>query len=374
MSGASFESLLQQSLGGWQDPHTGCGLPPYALCEHDFSGGHLRVRLDPGYPTDARKPELCALLAERLQKLEGVEQVQVELAWKVRPARPQGKLRSLPEVKNLVAVASAKGGVGKSTVAVNLALALAAEGAATGLLDADIYGPSQQMMLGIPAGQRPKTRPPKYLAPLEAHGLQSMSIAYLLTEKMPLVWRGPMVSSALQQLLTQTLWKELDYLVVDLPPGTGDIQLTLAQKAPLAGAVIVSTPQPVALADARKGVEMFHKLGVSVLGVVENMGVYRCPHCGEEEAIFDRDGGERMARECELPLLGSLPLDPVIRRQTDGGAPPVVAEPEGRAAQEFRSIARCLAARLALCEPEQENVLRVTDLTDAAATQGGDPT
>ena len=245
----------------------------------------------------------------------------------------------MKQVKHIIAVASGKGGVGKSTTAVNLALALKSSGSRVGLLDADIYGPSQQIMLGIPQEQKPEQQDGKYLLPVQAHGLATMSMGYLVTERTPMVWRGPMAGGALQQMLEQTLWGELDYLVIDMPPGTGDIQLTLSQKAQVAGAVIVTTPQDIALLDARKGIEMFAKVGIPVLGIVENMAVHVCSNCGHQDHIFGVEGGKRIAAEYGVALLGSLPLDPAIREQTDSGRPTVVSAPESPAAAIYRDIA-----------------------------------
>jgi ATP-binding protein involved in chromosome partitioning len=252
----------------------------------------------------------------------------------------------MDKIKHIIAVASGKGGVGKSTTAVNLALALKANGATVGLLDADIYGPSQQLMLGIGQGTRPGQKDGQWLLPVGAHGLETMSMAYLVSDHTPMVWRGPMAGGALQQMLEQTLWGELDYLVIDMPPGTGDIQLTLSQKAAVAGAVIVTTPQDIALLDARKGIEMFSKVEIPVLGVVENMALYTCSQCGHKEHIFGADGGERIAREYGVPLLGSLPLALSIREQTDGGNPTVVAEPDSAITAIYLQIAERIAASL----------------------------
>jgi ATP-binding protein involved in chromosome partitioning len=252
----------------------------------------------------------------------------------------------MDKIKHIIAVASGKGGVGKSTTSVNLALALRANGATVGLLDADIYGPSQQIMLGIGQDTRPAQKDGQYLLPIPAHGLQTMSMGYLVTDNTPMVWRGPMAGGALQQMLEQTLWGELDYLVIDMPPGTGDIQLTLSQKAKVAGAVIVTTPQDIALLDARKGIEMFAKVDIPVLGVVENMAVHTCSQCGHTEHIFGADGGERIAREYGVPLLGSLPLAPSIREQTDGGRPTVIAEPDSDISAIYLQIAERLATTL----------------------------
>jgi ATP-binding protein involved in chromosome partitioning len=255
------------------------------------------------------------------------------------------------QIAHIIAVASGKGGVGKSTTAVNLALALKASGAAVGLLDADIYGPSQQIMLGIDESVRPEQKDGQYLLPVPAHGLATMSMGYLVTERTPMVWRGPMAGGALQQMLEQTLWGELDYLVIDMPPGTGDIQLTLSQKASVAGAVIVTTPQDIALLDARKGIEMFAKVGIPVLGIVENMALHVCSQCGHVEHIFGDAGGERIAAEYGVPLLGSLPLALSIREQTDSGNPTVVAEPNSQIAVIYRQVAERVAAALAAAQP-----------------------
>ncbi|MEP3857788.1 MAG: iron-sulfur cluster carrier protein ApbC [Porticoccus sp.] len=253
----------------------------------------------------------------------------------------------LAEIKHIIGVASGKGGVGKSTTAVNLALALAANGAKVGILDADIYGPSVPMMLGLPDGTRPQVEEEKYFLPVPAHGIVSMSMGYLVTEQTPMVWRGPMATGALMQMLNQTRWGALDYLVVDMPPGTGDIQLTLAQKASMAGAVIVTTPQDIALLDARKAIEMFGKVKIPVLGIVENMAMHRCSQCGHEEPIFGEGGGQRVAAQYHTEVLGSLPLDRLIREQVDGGRPSVIAEPEGSVAQRYGEIAARIAVLLA---------------------------
>lgn len=251
-----------------------------------------------------------------------------------------GTAPGLEGVKQIIAVASGKGGVGKSTTAVNIALALAAEGFRTGILDADIYGPSQGMMLGVPSGTRPKADVDKHFLPLEAHGIQVMSMSFMVTDSTPMVWRGPMAAGALQQIMMQTRWNNLDYLIVDMPPGTGDIQLTLSQKVPVTGAVIVTTPQDIALLDCKKGIEMFRKVDIPVLGVVENMSLHICSACGHEEAIFGSGGGERIAKEYETELLGQLPLLTSIREQTDTGIPTVAADPEGRIASMYRDIAK----------------------------------
>jgi ATP-binding protein involved in chromosome partitioning len=298
------------------------------------SGSQVSVTL--GYPAAGMVDEL----AERLAAFLKVDHVDLDLRF--RP--PEG--RGPKPIRHVIAVASGKGGVGKSTTAVNLALALDREGAKVGLLDADIYGPSQGMMLGVPAGRRPEVRDEKYFLPIKAHGLQAMSMSFLITESTPMVWRGPMVSGALQQLIGQTLWDDLDYLIVDMPPGTGDIQLTLSQRVPVAGAVIVTTPQDIALIDAKKGIEMFRKVDIPVLGVIENMSVFCCPNCGHESAIFGSGGGERIAAEFGTTLLGRLPLDMAIREQADGGTPTVARDPDGPIARRYRDAARHLAAEL----------------------------
>lgn len=271
----------------------------------------------------------------------------LRLQLSVPRVRPQAGIAGLEAVKNIIVVASGKGGVGKSTTAVNLALALAKEGARVGLLDADIYGPSQPMMVGIAVGTRPAMADEKHLAPMRAHGIDVMSMGFLVDEQTPVVWRGPMATGALLQLLTQTRWNDLDYLVVDMPPGTGDIQLTLAQKVPVAGAVIVTTPQDIALLDAKKGIEMFRKVEIPVLGVVENMATHVCSQCGHEEHVFGEGGGERIAREYATELLGALPLDLRIRQDADGGHPTVVADSEGELARRYREIARKVGVALA---------------------------
>jgi ATP-binding protein involved in chromosome partitioning len=266
----------------------------------------------------------------------------------------------LPGVKQVIAVASGKGGVGKSTVSANLALALASLGQGVGLLDADIYGPSQGLMMGVPEGTRPEVRD-DLLQPIIAHGLQIMSMGFVTSDKTPAVWRGPMASSALQQLLTQTAWKDVDILVVDFPPGTGDIQLTMAQRVPMSGAIIVTTPQDIALMDARKGIEMFRKVEVPVLGIVENMSVHICSQCGHAEPIFGEGGGERIAAEYGTELLGQLPLSLAIREQSDGGRPPLVSEPEGEVSRLFREIAGRIIEKLAAGDATAAPSIRIVD-------------
>jgi ATP-binding protein involved in chromosome partitioning len=278
--------------------------------------------------------------------VDGVEDVEVDIGWKIAAHAVQQGVDALKNVRNIIAVASGKGGVGKSTIAANLALALSAEGAKVGVLDADIYGPSQPRMLG--AQGQPDSRDGKSLEPMTSYRIQSMSIGYLIEEDTPMIWRGPMVTQALEQLLRDTNWRAVDYLIVDLPPGTGDIQLTLSQRVPVSGAVIVTTPQDVALADARKGLKMFERVEVPVLGIIENMSVFVCPGCGREEPIFGAGGGERMAVDYGATLLGQLPLAREIRADADEGRPTVAKDPEGAIARSFRDTARRVAARLSL--------------------------
>jgi ATP-binding protein involved in chromosome partitioning len=298
-----------------------------------------------GYPAKSQMASLRAALIAAARTVAGVENVSAHLVTKVVAHQVQRGVALLPNVKNIVAVASGKGGVGKSTTTANLALALAAEGARVGILDADIYGPSQPMMMGIDG--RPESADGQTMEPMENHGVQVMSIGFLVDKDQAMIWRGPMATQALDQLLRQTNWKELDYLLVDMPPGTGDIQLTLSQKVPLTGAIIVTTPQDIALLDARKGIAMFEKVGVPILGIVENMAVYCCPNCGHTEHIFGADGGKRMASELGMDYLGALPLNMQIRVQADSGIPTVVADPDGEVAGLYKAVARQAAIRIA---------------------------
>ncbi len=308
--------------------------------------GRAEIRVELGYPARGYEAALAQAVRERATTVPGIKSVDVQIHTKVITHAVQKGVKPLKNIRNIIAVASGKGGVGKSTTAVNLALALAAEGASVGILDADIYGPSQPRMLG--ANEQPKSRDGKSMEPVMAHGIQSMSIGYLIDEETPMIWRGPMVTQALEQLLRDTNWQSMDYLVIDLPPGTGDTQLTLAQKIPVSGAVIVTTPQDIALLDARKALKMFEKVDVPVLGIIENMSTYVCGHCGHEEAIFGSGGGQRMAEQYKVDLLGQLPLDPRIRAEADTGNPSVVTDPDGRIAQAYREIARRVGAKLSL--------------------------
>ncbi|HET7864469.1 MAG TPA: iron-sulfur cluster carrier protein ApbC [Burkholderiaceae bacterium] len=310
-----------------------------------IQGSEVSFDVELGYPAKSQIPALRRALVEAVRGVDGVGNVSVNLSTRVIAHAVQRGVQLLPAVKNIIAVASGKGGVGKSTMAVNLALALAAEGASVGVLDADIYGPSQPMMLGVMG--RPESADGKTMEPMENHGVQVMSIGFMIEPDNPMIWRGPMATQALEQLLRQTNWRELDYLVVDMPPGTGDIQLTLSQRVPLTGAVIVTTPQDIALLDARKGLKMFEKVGVPILGVVENMAVYHCPNCGHSEHIFGADGGRKMAAQYGVDYLGALPLSLSIREQADSGRPTVVADPEGEIAAIYKTVARQVAVKIA---------------------------
>ncbi len=336
---ALSEAEVRATLSRVVDPNTGVDfVAGKAVRKVVVDGDAVTVDIELGYPARTQHHALAKLVRDAVAALPGVARVDVNVTQRIVSHAVQRGVKLIPGVKNIVAVASGKGGVGKSTTAVNLALALAAEGATVGILDADIYGPSQPTMLGI-AG-RPQSADGKTLEPMEAHGVQSMSIGYLIDADTPMVWRGPMVTQALEQLLRDTNWRELDYLIVDMPPGTGDIQLTLSQKVPVTGALIVTTPQDIALLDARKGLKMFEKVGVPIIGIVENMSVHICSNCGHVEHIFGEGGAARMCNEYGVPFLGSLPLDIHIREQADGGKPSVVADPDGKVAEIYRAIAR----------------------------------
>lgn len=339
---------VEKALQGVADPTTGRDLITLnAVMDIVINGRKVDVTLLLGYPANSVHEAIAIAVNQALEGI-GVEQVGLDIGWTVYPNATANSQQSLPEVKNIIAVASGKGGVGKSTTTANLALALAAEGARVAILDADIYGPSQPQMLGAPE------RPPQvinhdgkqFMVPVEAHGIQVNSMGFMVTENTPMMWRGPMVSGALQQLLTQTYWQDVDYLLIDMPPGTGDIQITLAQKVPVTGALIVTTPQDIALLDAKKGIEMFRKVNVPVLGVVENMAIHICSQCGHEEHIFGAGGGERIAKDYGTRLLGSLPLNLSIREDADSGKPSVAADPESAVSKIYRTIARDLSASL----------------------------
>ncbi|HZY17549.1 MAG TPA: iron-sulfur cluster carrier protein ApbC [Ramlibacter sp.] len=337
---------LLAALAAVQDPNTGQDfVSTRALKNLQVTGTDVTFDVELGYPARSQAPALRQALVAAARGVPGVGNVSVNLVTKVIPHAVQRGVQLMPNVKNIIAVASGKGGVGKSTTAVNLALALAAEGASVGLLDADIYGPSQPMMMGIDG--RPDSADGKTMDPLENYGVQVMSIGFLVNPDEAMIWRGPMATQALEQLLRQTNWRDLDYLVVDLPPGTGDIQLTLSQRVPMTGAVIVTTPQDIALLDARKAVAMFEKVGVPILGLVENMAMHVCSNCGHVEHIFGEGGGKRYAAERRIDYLGALPLDMSIRLQADSGKPTVVADPDGKLAGIYKDLARQVAIKIA---------------------------
>ena len=340
-SEADVQSVLKKLV----DPNTGKDFVAMRAARNiKVSGGDVSLDVELGYPGKSQHEPIRRQIIQALRQA-GAASASVNVASKVVAHAVQRGVKLVPGIKNIIAVASGKGGVGKSTTAVNLALALSAEGASVGVLDADIYGPSQPMMLGI-AG-RPESKDGKSIEPMEGHGLQASSIGFMIDMDTPMVWRGPMVTQALEQLLKDTRWRELDYLVVDLPPGTGDIQLTLAQKVPVTGAVIVTTPQDIALIDARKGLKMFEKVGIPILGIVENMSFHICPQCGHESHIFGTGGAEKMCKDYGTELLGQLPLDEAIRTQADSGKPTVVFDPDGKIAEIYRRIARRCAVKIA---------------------------
>lgn len=345
----SIELQLQHYLSSLTDPNGNCPLSEMLqvteLTETDTT---VSVGLMLPYAAGLFGRGLHGLLTTGIQELAGERTLALSIDWEVVAGDLSQRPESIKNVKHIIAVASGKGGVGKSTTATNVALALLQQGAKVGMLDADIYGPSQAMMLGIAPGTRPEVKDEKWMFPITALGIKSMSMAYLIDESQPMVWRGPMVSSALQQMLFQTLWGELDYLIVDMPPGTGDIQLTFSQKVPAAGALIVTTPQDIALQDAVKGIEMFRKVNIPVLGIVENMSMHICSNCGHEDAIFGALGGAKIADTYHTRLLGSMPLDGSIRQQVDGGTPTVVSEPDSMITAKYHQVALALAAEVAL--------------------------
>ena len=343
---AITEQQVQDALKQLVDPNTRKDYVSSKSARNiRIEGNDVTVEVLLGYPAKTQIEPIRKEMTAKLRTLPGVGNVTVKVSTKIVSHAVQRGVKLVPGIKNIIAVASGKGGVGKSTTAVNLALALAAEGASVGVLDADIYGPSQPMMLGIRG--RPESKDGKSLEPMEGHGLQAMSIGFLIDVETPMVWRGPMVTQALEQLLRETKWRDIDYLVVDLPPGTGDIQLTLAQRVPVTGAIIVTTPQDIALIDARKGLKMFEKVGIPILGIVENMSLHICSNCGHEERIFGEGGAARMAQESGVEVLGELPLDIAIREQADSGKPTVVFDPDGRVASIYREIARRVALHIA---------------------------
>jgi len=343
----TLEARARRILAGVVDPHTGTDLVANgALRGVGVAGNDVSVDIQLGYPALSTQANFAETIKRALESDPEIAHAAVSVSSRVHAHVVQEGLTPLPNVKNIIAIASGKGGVGKSTVAANLALALKAEGASVGVLDADIYGPSQPRMLGISG--RPDSKDGKRIEPKTNHGIQVMSIGFMIEEDTAMIWRGPMVTQALQQLLGETNWSDLDYLIIDLPPGTGDIQLTLCQRVPVSGAIIVTTPQDIALLDAKKALKMFEKVNVPILGIIENMATHICSQCGHEEHIFGEGGGARMAEQYDVPLLGALPLDIRIREQADGGTPSVVAMPDSDIAARYREIARNAAARLAL--------------------------
>jgi ATP-binding protein involved in chromosome partitioning len=340
------KSAVDAALAGVVDPNTGIDLlSSKSVRGVTIDGSQVMVAVVLGYPAHSQFELIRASVEAAVGALPGVEKVEVAVSQQIVAHAVQQGVKLLPNVKNIIAVASGKGGVGKSTTAVNLALALAAEGAKVGILDADIYGPSLPTMLGISGN--PESADGKTMQPLIGHGIQANSIGFLVEADSPMVWRGPMVTSALEQLLRQTNWTDLDYLVVDMPPGTGDIQLTLSQRVPVTGVVIVTTPQDIALLDAKKGLKMFEKVGIPILGIVENMSIHICSNCGHAEHIFGAGGGAAMCEQYGVDFLGSLPLDIAIREQADAGRPSVVADPAGKPAELYRAIARKVAIKVA---------------------------
>ena len=333
------KDTIEEALSGIVDPHTGLDLVTgKSVNDCVVDNQNVSIDLVLGYPAKGWHPNLKQEVVDVVSKLENIQSIDVRIKTQVVSHEVQKGVTPLKNVRNVIAVASGKGGVGKSTVSANLALALSAEGAKAGVLDADIYGPSQPRMLGV--GGRPESKDGKSLEPMNSYHVQVMSIGFLIEEDTPMIWRGPMVTQALEQLLQDTQWRDLDYLIIDLPPGTGDIQLTLAQKVPVSGAVIVTTPQDIALLDARKALKMFEKVEIPVLGIVENMSTHICSNCGHEEHIFGEGGGKRMSVEYSVEHLGDIPLDGRIRSDADGGRPTVVADPDGSLAQAYRTIAR----------------------------------
>ena len=340
------EAALLAALKTVVDPHTAKDFVTGRQIRNlKIEGDEVAFDVEFGYPAKSLHAALRRQFIAAARSVPGVGNVSVNIVTRITAHAVQRGVQLLPGVKNIIAVASGKGGVGKSTTAANLALALAAEGATVGVLDADIYGPSQPMMLGISG--RPESIDGQSMEPMSGHGLQVASIGFLVDPDQAMIWRGPMATQALDQLLRQTNWKDVDYLIVDMPPGTGDIQLTLSQRVPITGAIIVTTPQDIALLDAKKGLTMFEKVGVPILGLVENMAVYCCPNCGHTEHIFGADGGKKMAEQYKLDYLGALPLNMSIREQADSGRPTVVADPDSEIAAIYKAVARAVAVKIA---------------------------
>jgi len=355
-------AAVQEAIKGYQDPYLGTDLISVGAIDRlEVQADQVVLDVLLKYPSEHLKDAIAQMLKVAIENVAGIEHAEVSVAWQVGSHKAHENLQSIKSVKNIIAVASGKGGVGKSTTSVNLALALAKDGARVGVLDADIYGPSLGMLLGVPTDTRPETIEEKFFKPVEALGLQTMSMAYLVTENTPMVWRGPMVSGALQQLITQTVWDDLDYLVVDMPPGTGDIQLTLSQKIPVSASVVVTTPQDIALLDAKKGIEMFNKVNIPVLGVIENMSIHICGNCGHVEHIFGEGGAEKIVEEFNTELLGSLPLSKYIREQSDSGLPVVAADSESEVSQMYLNTARAMAAKLSVLAVQQVPEIQISD-------------
>jgi len=345
---SATQAAVETAIKDYIDPYLEKDLvTAMAVKDIAVDGDKASVKIVLGYPAAGHQDSVAADIKKRVEAVDGVSSADIDVSFDIASHSVQGSLKPLQGIKNIIAVASGKGGVGKSTTSVNLALALQAEGATVGILDADIYGPSIPRMLGLSSG-KPESADGKTLEPLVGHGIQAMSIGFMIDDETPMIWRGPMVTQALEQLLTDTQWKDLDYLIIDLPPGTGDIQLTLAQKVPLTGAVIVTTPQDIALLDARKGLKMFEKVEVPVLGIVENMSIHICSECGHAEHIFGTGGGEKMSEDYDVDFLGALPLDINIRQNVDDGKPNVAIDPDSQVSMIYREIARRTAAKIAL--------------------------
>jgi len=345
---SATQAAVETAIKDYIDPYLEKDLvTAMAVKDIAVDGDKATVKIVLGYPAAGHVEKVAADITKMVEAVDGISSADVDVSFEIASHSVQGSLKPLQGIKNIIAVASGKGGVGKSTTTVNLALALQAEGATVGVLDADIYGPSIPRMLGVSEG-KPESADGKSLEPIVGHGIQAMSIGFMIDDETPMIWRGPMVTQALEQLLTDTQWKDLDYLIIDLPPGTGDIQLTLAQKVPLTGAVIVTTPQDIALLDARKGLKMFEKVEVPVLGIVENMSIHICSECGHAEHIFGTGGGEKMSEDYDVDFLGALPLDISIRQNVDDGKPNVAIDPDSQVSMIYREIARRTGAKIAL--------------------------
>ncbi len=342
------QSQIESAIKAYIDPYMEKDLVTAGSIKNiEVDGDKVEIAINLGFPAKGYEEKLAAEIIKLAEAVDGISSAKVNISTNIVAHSAQKGVSHIKGVKNIIAVASGKGGVGKSTTSVNLALALAAEGASVGILDADIYGPSQPRMLGV-SDTKPNSPDGQKMEPVMSHDIQSMSIGYLIDEDTPMIWRGPMVTQALEQLLNDTTWREVDYLVIDLPPGTGDTQLTLAQKVPVSGAVIVTTPQDIALLDARKAYKMFEKVEVPVLGVIENMSIHICSNCGHEERIFGEGGAQKMVEDFGTAMLGALPLDMQIREEADNGKPTVISDPDGRISEIYKEIARRTAAKLSM--------------------------